>query len=881
MAIRHEITLSTTDPNNEIGLVKIRQADEETQTLVTQITENATPRSYEGLQVFFCAKLGQSLGLGIIEQKLNDSEMTAPKNGKLEYTMRAEDWQQIGRQVGYFSFRKMTDDHTYVEQFTTRDFYFTVTKNVFSEGLKEVKKDGSTYVWTIEDLLRLFNEYIASGKTNWEEFVEQNREVLESVDPGGTILSELIRSRKPEESSTPFRDLPERLDHQIGKNSDFRGFEPDQSFMRKIYNENSERGLNARWFNVTCDGITDDSAALQALVDNAGEGTPIIFPANSKIVISQPITITKSNLYFNFQGSTLLYNGTTDLGDSNGIYRSFGALNFKGSIISDSKLEVTSVKKFEGIVDKKHYDYADNFNGMKTPFTKLTRLTISSDPSAFYTYGDYVEVLARNYTESNWDKRFGDNPATIKIISKVIFVDKKYVYVDFANDFKFDDKLAFGTIRKIKPIKNITVENLNFVDINDTPIPETITSKDRNSWVGGIKAEYAVDLIINNFKARKFRFPALSMNFVYGLTINSFRATDSRLTTAGCGYGAQIMNSLTGVINNVRGNFIRHLVDFSGSGDFLVQKCKMPNDWRAAFDCHGQGEFDITYEDCIGRITIGNGINEFPEMADNIKIIRHSGSVFADWCKSLLIRDSELFFDAKNVIKCPRIAIKNSRLLFKKTDINFIDFPRGGTYLESSFIIDQCSIDIFDETNLQGVTVADRVFEMDYYDSVKVNILKVNNKTGKNMKMYFVKCKEAIVSESYIENLGINFSDEINTDTYIPLYKNRYHRSLKILNSSISTNLSSGSENCLIKINSESIVGNINLLSIANTFKSSPGSNSWLRSTMSKATLQLIFNNNITIGTLDGWSHSGSMSPTVFSNSGNINNSTGNGSIIK
>ena len=178
-------------PVNDVGLIKIRQADEQTQTLVVQITENGVPKSYEGLQVFFCAKLGQSTGLGIIEQKLNTSEMADPKNGKLEYTMRAEDWQILGRQTGYFSFRKMQENHEYTEQFTTRDFYFNITKNVFSDGVTEVKKDGSTYVWTIEDLIRLFNEYIASGKTDWEEFVEQNKEILESVDPGGKILAEI------------------------------------------------------------------------------------------------------------------------------------------------------------------------------------------------------------------------------------------------------------------------------------------------------------------------------------------------------------------------------------------------------------------------------------------------------------------------------------------------------------------------------------------------------------------------------------------------------------------------------------------------------------------------------------------------------------------
>ncbi|MDL4876896.1 phage baseplate upper protein, partial [Enterococcus gallinarum] len=245
MAIKYPITLVTNEPNNNIGLLKIRQADEETQTLVVQILEDAIPKSYVGLQAFFCARIGQTPGLGIIEQKLTESEMTDPKNGKLEYTFRAEDWQILGRQNGYFSFRKMVDDHTYEQQFSTRDFTYEVTPNIYSDGIKEVKKDGSTYVWTIEDLIRLFNEYIATGKTDWEEFVEQNKEIIESVDPGGTVLSELIRSRKPAGATTPYPDLPTRLDEQIGKNEEFRDFESANSFMKRVNNEFSERALNS------------------------------------------------------------------------------------------------------------------------------------------------------------------------------------------------------------------------------------------------------------------------------------------------------------------------------------------------------------------------------------------------------------------------------------------------------------------------------------------------------------------------------------------------------------------------------------------------------------------------------------------------------------
>ncbi|MBO6330577.1 hypothetical protein EY672_07000 [Enterococcus gallinarum] len=67
MAVRYPVALNVSEPNNNIGLLKIRQSDEETQTLVVQALEDALPKSYEGLQVFFCARIGQTAGLGIIE----------------------------------------------------------------------------------------------------------------------------------------------------------------------------------------------------------------------------------------------------------------------------------------------------------------------------------------------------------------------------------------------------------------------------------------------------------------------------------------------------------------------------------------------------------------------------------------------------------------------------------------------------------------------------------------------------------------------------------------------------------------------------------------------------------------------------------------------
>lgn len=265
MAVKYPITLSVSEPNNNIGLLKVRQADEESQTLVVQILEDAISKSYEGLQVFFCARIGQTAGLGIIEQKLLNSEMTDPKNGKLEYTFRAEDWQILGRQTGYFSFRKMTDDHTYVQQFTTRDFTYEVTPNIYSDGIKEVKKDGSTYVWTIEDLKRLYEEYIASGKSDWEEFVNQNREIIESIDPSGKLLT------------------------MFGVFTNFRDW--DNNLIDKMRHEFEERGENIRWKGATGDGKTDVYNVFSEAIKN---GKPLILPAG-EYYISKRLTVDEED----------------------------------------------------------------------------------------------------------------------------------------------------------------------------------------------------------------------------------------------------------------------------------------------------------------------------------------------------------------------------------------------------------------------------------------------------------------------------------------------------------------------------------------------------------------------------------------------------------
>ena len=181
------ITLSTTEPNNNIGIVKLRHADVNSQDIITQIVENGQPKSFDGLQPFFCLLAQEVNGQGVSEESIESFDA---KKGTLTYTASDNALQFVGRNEAYFSFRKQVGEQ-WVEQFSTRSFHYIVEKSIYSQPFKD-----SNYWWTFKELNRIFNQYIEDGKKSWEEFVESNREILESIDPGGAILAKVIDIEK-------------------------------------------------------------------------------------------------------------------------------------------------------------------------------------------------------------------------------------------------------------------------------------------------------------------------------------------------------------------------------------------------------------------------------------------------------------------------------------------------------------------------------------------------------------------------------------------------------------------------------------------------------------------------------------------------------------
>ncbi|MDG4980279.1 phage baseplate upper protein [Lactococcus lactis] len=211
----HFITLSTTEPNNNIGIVKLRHADVNSQAIVARIVENGQPKNFEGLQPFFCLMAQEVTGQGVSEEAVISFDAT---KGILTYIASDNALQMVGRNEAYFSFRKQEDER-WIEQFSTRTFNYIVEKSIYSQPFKD-----SNYWWTFKELNRIFNQYIEDGKNSWEDFVNQNKEILESVDPGGKILSELLAARNGKPNlKTRIDDLENETTAQLAQTNLFVG----------------------------------------------------------------------------------------------------------------------------------------------------------------------------------------------------------------------------------------------------------------------------------------------------------------------------------------------------------------------------------------------------------------------------------------------------------------------------------------------------------------------------------------------------------------------------------------------------------------------------------------------------------------------------------
>lgn len=139
----HFITLSTTEPNNYVGLLKMRQGDINTQTIQATITANSQLFKFDRLSVFFNAVLPNG---NVIRDRVTEVDYV---NSKLNYIVADSFLQEVAQVTAWFSFE---NDEKTID--STKNFQYSVIG-----GWKECIPQGN-YIYELSEIQREIEQII-------------------------------------------------------------------------------------------------------------------------------------------------------------------------------------------------------------------------------------------------------------------------------------------------------------------------------------------------------------------------------------------------------------------------------------------------------------------------------------------------------------------------------------------------------------------------------------------------------------------------------------------------------------------------------------------------------------------------------------------------
>ena len=199
--VKWQATLSTTEPYNYVGIINVRQGNKNTEVLQVNIVENALPLDLTGCEVFFESVIDNKYPIQ------RSAKIVNAKKGIIQYTFDEYSMQSLHRQEAYFSIYKGDNLIGSTQNFS----YFVVNAASKTEG------EMGSYWQSIEDLIADMTAFINENKgdfTDWmnarkDEFeawrdaqktdftswFESIKDILKTVDPGGTMLAELMDAR--------------------------------------------------------------------------------------------------------------------------------------------------------------------------------------------------------------------------------------------------------------------------------------------------------------------------------------------------------------------------------------------------------------------------------------------------------------------------------------------------------------------------------------------------------------------------------------------------------------------------------------------------------------------------------------------------------------
>lgn len=141
----YSVTLSTTEPNNYVGLIKLRQGDVASQSIQATITANGQLFKFDRLSVFFNAVLPNG---NVIRDRVTNVDYV---NSKLNYVVADSFLQEVAQVTAWFSFEI---DEKIID--STKNFQYSVIG-----GWKECIPQGN-YIYELSEIQREIDEIIGN-----------------------------------------------------------------------------------------------------------------------------------------------------------------------------------------------------------------------------------------------------------------------------------------------------------------------------------------------------------------------------------------------------------------------------------------------------------------------------------------------------------------------------------------------------------------------------------------------------------------------------------------------------------------------------------------------------------------------------------------------
>lgn len=195
------VALSTTEPYNYVGMIQVRQGNKNSETMEATISQNGIPVDLSRYKAYLEAILSNGFAIQRAV-KIIDA-----KNGKIQYTFDEYSMQALHRQTANFVFYQGEDVIA-----TTQDFSYFVIKAV-----SKTEGEMGSYWQTVEDLIADMVAFINENKGDftawmnarkkefeaWRDTQKEDyltwfnsiKDILAQIDPGGTMLLELMEAR--------------------------------------------------------------------------------------------------------------------------------------------------------------------------------------------------------------------------------------------------------------------------------------------------------------------------------------------------------------------------------------------------------------------------------------------------------------------------------------------------------------------------------------------------------------------------------------------------------------------------------------------------------------------------------------------------------------